>query len=45
MEKLVCVEDYEKLAHEKLDRNTLDYYKSGADAEETLRDNKNAFKR
>jgi len=41
----VCIEDFEKLAHEMLDQNALDYYKSGADSEETLRENKKAFNR
>lgn len=45
MDKLVCIEDFETMAHQMLDQNTLDYYKSGADSEETLRDNRRAFKR
>ncbi len=45
MNNLVCVEDFEKAAHRVLDRNALDYYRSGADDESTLADNKSAFKR
>lgn len=45
MNKLVCVEDFEKVAHRLLNRNALDYYKSGADDEITLSDNKKGFKR
>ena len=45
MEKLVCVEDYEKLAKEILGKNERDFVNSGADDELTLRWNKDAFKR
>ncbi|XP_021961703.1 peroxisomal (S)-2-hydroxy-acid oxidase GLO3 [Folsomia candida] len=45
MDKLVCVPDFEKEAHKLLDNNSLQYYKSGADDEITLQENKNAFKR
>jgi len=45
MDKLVCIQDFEKEAFKILDQNTLDYYKSGADDEITLRENKSAFKR
>jgi len=45
MEKLVCVPDFEAAAFKLLDNNALQYYKSGADDEFTLKDNKEAFKR
>lgn len=41
----VCVADFEKYAHEILPRNALDYYRSGANNEETLQDNVKAFRR
>ena len=43
--KFVCVEDYEKHAINVLPAAAYDYYRSGADQEQTLKDNKNAFKR
>lgn len=43
--KLVCIQDFEEAACKLLDKNTLNYYKSGADDELTLQDNKEAFKR
>lgn len=43
--RLVCVRDFEEYACQRLDRNALDYYKSGAGHEQTLRDNKEAFTR
>ena len=45
MNQLVCVNDFEKAAFRILDRNALDYFRTGADDEVTLSDNKNAFKR
>ncbi|ODM97002.1 Hydroxyacid oxidase 1 [Orchesella cincta] len=45
MDKLVCVKDFEEAAFRILDNNALQYYKSGADDELTLSDNKDAFKR
>jgi len=45
MDKLVCIKDFEATALKLLDNNTLQYYKSGADDEITLQDNKTAFKR
>jgi (S)-2-hydroxy-acid oxidase len=45
MDKLVCIGDFEKEAHRILDKNALDYYRSGADEEITLRENRSAFKR
>ena len=41
----VCVEDIEKYAHETLPRNALDYYRSGANEQVTLQDNRAAFRR
>jgi len=43
--KMVCVRDYEEEALKILPRNALDYYKSGADEEITLRLNQDAFSR
>ncbi|CAG7832820.1 unnamed protein product, partial [Allacma fusca] len=45
MDKLVCIEDFRDAAFKLLDQNALDYYKSGADDEVTLRENRNAFSR
>lgn len=45
MHKPVCLDDYEKLAMLRLDQNARDYYKSGADEEETLHANRSDFKR
>ncbi|RZB41002.1 hydroxyacid oxidase 1 [Asbolus verrucosus] len=42
-EALVCVKDFEKHAFAVLPRNALDYYRSGAGAEETLVHNRKAF--
>lgn len=44
-EKFVCVEDYEKHAAKVLKNYALAYYKDGADQEQTLHDNRDAFKR
>ncbi|KAJ3413391.1 Hydroxyacid oxidase 1 [Chytridiales sp. JEL 0842] len=41
----VCIKDFQNLALAKLDKNARDYYESGADDEETLRDNIAAFSR
>ena len=43
--KFVCVEDYENHAAKVLPAYALEYYKSGADEEQSLRDNRDAFKR
>ena len=40
-----CVSDFEKYAQMKLDSNAWGYYSSGANMEQTLRDNKEAFQR
>lgn len=42
---LVCIDDYEKYAYRALPPSALEYYKAGADQEETLRDNREAFRR
>lgn len=41
----ICVDDYEKEAFKRLPKEALDYYRSGADEELTLRANREAFKR
>ena len=40
-----CIDDLEKSALLRLDNNTRGFYNSGADAEETLRDNVAAYRR
>ncbi|CAD7012184.1 (S)-2-hydroxy-acid oxidase GLO1 [Ceratitis capitata] len=42
---LVCVEDFEKKAHSVLEKNALDYYRSGAGEQFTLQLNRDAFRR
>lgn len=42
--RFVCVDDYEEEAKHRLDHNALDYYRSGADEELTLRANREAFR-
>ncbi len=42
---VVTVSDVERIAHSKLPRNALDYYRSGADQMTSLKDNRNAFQR
>uniref|UniRef100_H2YF76 (S)-2-hydroxy-acid oxidase n=1 Tax=Ciona savignyi TaxID=51511 RepID=H2YF76_CIOSA len=41
----ICVKDYEELAKEKLPKAVWDYYSSGANNEQTLLDNQQAFTR
>jgi (S)-2-hydroxy-acid oxidase len=41
----VCIDDIAAIARQKLDRNAYNYYVSGADGEQTLTDNVEAFKR
>ncbi|KAG0223402.1 Hydroxyacid oxidase 1 [Actinomortierella wolfii] len=41
----VCLADLEANAHIKLPKNALDYYRSGADEMQTLKDNQDAFER
>lgn len=45
MEKLLCIEDFEKEALDKLDRNAGEYFKSGSDDEITLKQNIQAYNR
>lgn len=42
---LVCVEDFEKKAEAHLEKNALDYYRSGAGEQFTLGLNREAFRR
>ncbi len=42
---MFCVADFEGNAREVLDRNSWDYYSSGAIHEQTLRDNVEAYSR
>lgn len=43
MTELVCVKDFEKYAESVLSKNALDYYRSGAGQETTLKNNRDAF--
>ncbi|XP_037089092.1 peroxisomal (S)-2-hydroxy-acid oxidase GLO3-like [Pollicipes pollicipes] len=45
MYPVVCIDDLERSALARLDQNALGYYSSGADGEQTLRDNIAAFQR
>jgi (S)-2-hydroxy-acid oxidase len=45
LDKLVCVQDFEDEALQILDKNARNYFKSGADDEVTLQENKDAFSR
>ena len=45
MSKAVCLQDIEDAAHKVLPKNALDYYKSGAEQQSTLHDNRRAFQR
>ena len=42
---MFCLADFEKQARARLDDNAWGYYSSGADQEQTLRDNELAFSR
>lgn len=42
---MFCLADLEVQAREVLDKNALNYYSSGADHEQSVRDNVEAFKR
>ncbi|CAM1321212.1 HAO1 (predicted) [Pycnogonum litorale] len=44
-DRLVCVGDFERYAYKHLDRNALDYYRSGANNEQSLHENRNAYSR
>ena len=41
----VCIDDLAEIAKRKLDRTAYHFCSSGADGEQTLRDNVEAFKR
>lgn len=43
MNNLVSLDDYEKRAYQLLPRTALDYYRSGAGDEQTLKRNRNDF--
>ena len=43
--QMVCLDDFEAFATNSLPRNALDYYRSGANDQYTLKDNREAFKR
>eukprot|EP00794_Sanderia_malayensis_P020573 gene20573-22597_t len=43
--KPLCVKDFEDFARTTLPKNAFDYFSSGADEEQTLQENKTAFKR
>ncbi|CAG2177732.1 unnamed protein product, partial [Oppiella nova] len=45
MAKMICIDDMEKYALQHLSKATADYYKSGANEEQTLRENRSAFER
>lgn len=45
MDVAVCLQDFEDFATTYLPKNALDYYRSGANDEQTLDDNREAFKR
>lgn len=42
---VVCLSDIAQIARKKLDRNAYSYFASGADEEQTLRDNEESFRR
>lgn len=43
MDKIACLKDIEKIAHEKLPINALDYYRSGAGHMKTVADNDRSY--
>lgn len=45
MKPLICVEDFQVAAYEKLSRDALDYYRGGSGDEETLSANEDEFKK
>ncbi|KAJ1729671.1 Hydroxyacid oxidase 1 [Coemansia sp. BCRC 34490] len=45
LQQMVSLDDFERLASQSLDRNALDYYRSGAQDMITLRENQRAFDR
>src|SRR5688572_5539633 len=42
---MLTLDDFERAAHALLDRSALGYFRSGADAERTLRANRRAYRR
>ena len=44
-ERLMCIGDFEKIAQGKITENAWRYYSSGADGEQTLSENRNAYDR
>ncbi len=45
MSDFVCLQDYEDHALKVLEKKALCYYRDGAEQEQTLRDNREAFNR
>jgi len=45
MSDFVCLQDYEDHALQVLEEKAVCYYRGGADQEQTLRDNREAFNR
>ena len=45
MQRPVCLADFEKYFYNFLDKNARDYYSHGANQEQTLKDNVEAFMR
>ena len=45
MQRPVCLADFEVCFNNSLDKSTHDYYSSGANQEQTLKDNVEAFMR
>ena len=45
MQRPVCLADFEVHFKNSLNKNALDYYSSGANQEQTLKDNMEAFTR
>lgn len=44
-ERPICIADFEKFAKKFLQKSVYDYYKSGADDQQTLAENVAAFSR
>ena len=42
---IACLQDIEDIAVKKLPKNALDYYRSGADGQQTLQENPTDFNR
>ena len=45
MSQMLCIDDIERYALQHLSKASADYYKSGANDEQTLRENRIAFSR